>query len=203
MEATWHNEKWARHVPGPVMDETLDNIEHDDKRPPTLAEAVKEAHYVLGLYNEGGTDARAELEGEYGSEAQKAARAEVRQCKAFIKKYSNAAEQISKAGDDKIRLRLTPSIVNEWQVRCIGDVIPELKDLPLAPTISVTVSCCEEIAADCEFYLDPNGPETSIGERSAYRALLKQCKTALQAHSPASKPAKQAAHCGATVRQNA
>lgn len=97
MEATWRDEKWAKHVPSPLMDETLDNIESDDKRPPTLAAAVKEARYVLSLYNEGGTDARAELEGEYGKEAQKIARAEVRKCQAFIKKYSEAKNQTPQA----------------------------------------------------------------------------------------------------------
>lgn len=86
--ATWRNEKWAKDVPGPVMDETLDNIQTDDKRPPTLTDAVKEAQYVLGLYHEGGTLAQEELAGECGPEAQRRAEAEVRKCKAFIKKYS-------------------------------------------------------------------------------------------------------------------
>lgn len=84
----WRNEKWAKHVPGPIMDETLDNIQTDDRKPPTLAEAVKEANYVLGLYSEGGTDAQCELSGEYGEEAKRRATAEVKKCKAFIKKYS-------------------------------------------------------------------------------------------------------------------
>jgi hypothetical protein len=88
MQATWYDEKWAKDVPGPVMNETLDNIQRDDGRAPTLAEAVKEAHYVLSLYNEGGTMASDELAGECGPEAQKAAKAEVRKLRAFIKKYS-------------------------------------------------------------------------------------------------------------------
>lgn len=87
-QATWRSEKWAKDVPGPVMSETLDNIQTDDKRVPTLAEAVKEAQYVLGLYNEGGTQANEELAGEYGAAAKRAAQAEVRKCKAFIEKHS-------------------------------------------------------------------------------------------------------------------
>lgn len=39
-DETWRNEKWAKHVPGPVMSETLDNIQIDDKRVPTLEEAL-------------------------------------------------------------------------------------------------------------------------------------------------------------------
>jgi hypothetical protein len=86
--ATWRTEKWAKDVPGPVMNETLDNIQTDDKRPPTLEEAVKEAKYVLGLYSEGGTQAQEELAGEHGPQAKRGASAEVRKLKKFIAKYS-------------------------------------------------------------------------------------------------------------------
>lgn len=79
-----------------------------------------------------------------------------------------------------VTLNLSSTILNEWQVRCIGEVIPQLADVTYADKMTVSEECCKEIAADCEFYLDPNGPETTVGERSAYRSLLKQCKAALQ-----------------------
>lgn len=87
-QATWRSEKWSKDVPGPVMAETLDNIQNDAKKPPTLAEAVKEAQYVLGLYREGGTQAHAELAGEHGPDEQRLAKGEVRKCEAFIAKHS-------------------------------------------------------------------------------------------------------------------
>lgn len=71
------------------MSETLDNVQNDDKAPPTLVKAVQEAKYVLGLYAEGGTLAREELQGEHGPEAKRKAKAEVRKCEAFIKKYAS------------------------------------------------------------------------------------------------------------------
>lgn len=80
-----------------------------------------------------------------------------------------------------ITLNLTPSIQNEWSVRSIGGTIPELDiELPFPSTLQVSEECCREIIADCKFYLDPNGPDTTVGERSAYRALLAQCESALQ-----------------------
>ncbi|MEX3932104.1 hypothetical protein AB4Y32_09895 [Paraburkholderia phymatum] len=45
--------------------------------------------------------------------------------------------------------------------------------------VQVSEQCCREIAATCEFSLDPNGPDTTVGERSASRALLKRSKAAL------------------------
>jgi hypothetical protein len=86
--ATWRSEKWAKDVPGPLMTETLDNIQVDDKRPPTLAEAVEQAKYVLGLYRESGTLAQEELAGEHGPEAKRGAKAEMHKCEAFIAKHS-------------------------------------------------------------------------------------------------------------------
>ena len=78
-----------------------------------------------------------------------------------------------------MKLKISPTIANEWSVRCIGDVIPALAEVDLAqPTIEVDAMVAAEIAADCKFYLDPWGPETTVGERSAYRALLKQIEGA-------------------------
>lgn len=80
-----------------------------------------------------------------------------------------------------ISLKLSSTIQHEWEARSIGDTIPEL-DISerYPPVIKVSEQCCREIVADCRFALDPNGPETTVGERSAYRALLKQCETALR-----------------------
>lgn len=79
-----------------------------------------------------------------------------------------------------ISLKLSPTIQHEWAARSIGGTIPELDiAAPYPAVIQVSEQCCREIAEDCRFYLDPNGPETTVGERSAYRSLLKQCETAL------------------------
>jgi hypothetical protein len=87
---------------------------------------------------------------------------------------------ITKEKAHVITLKLTPTIRHEWASRSIGGVIPELDAMDLnASMVEVSEPCCREIAADCEFYLHPYGPDTTIGERSAYRALLKQCKAAL------------------------
>lgn len=91
LPATWRNEPWAKNVPGPLMTETLDNIQTDDRQVPTLVEAVKQARYVLSLYREGGTLAQEELAGEHGGDAKRRAQTEVRKCSAFIKLYSAAA----------------------------------------------------------------------------------------------------------------
>jgi len=79
-----------------------------------------------------------------------------------------------------VSLKLSATIQHEWAARSIGGSIPELDiEGPYSSLIEVSEQCCLEIAADCRFNLDPNGPETTVGERSAYRALLKQCETAL------------------------
>lgn len=85
---TWRSEPWAKDVPGPVMAETLDNVQMDDRYAPTQAEAVRQAQYVLSLYAESGTLAQQELAGEHGPDERRLAQSEVRKCKAFIAKYS-------------------------------------------------------------------------------------------------------------------
>lgn len=58
------------------------------------------------------------------------------------------------------RLKLSPTLRNEWRVRNIGETIPELDgacwDVP-AP--SFTAEVMRQIAADARFMLDPNGPD--------------------------------------------
>lgn len=73
-------------------------------------------------------------------------------------------------------LRISPAIRNEWQVRAITDVIPALENLPWEAenVILVDSSTAKEIRADCAHYIDPKAIEATIGERSAYRALMRQ-----------------------------
>jgi hypothetical protein len=73
-------------------------------------------------------------------------------------------------------LKITPSIRNEWQVRAIGGVVPALNALPWesANVIHVDARTASEIHADCAVYLDPRSAEALAGERSAYRALMRQ-----------------------------
>ena len=67
-----------------------------------------------------------------------------------------------------MQLKISPSIAHEYAVRSIFDCVggPGEYDLDAA-TIA-------EIKADAEFYTHPDGPDTTIGERSAYRGLLTQ-----------------------------
>ena len=77
-------------------------------------------------------------------------------------------------------LKISPSIRNEWQVRSIGDVIPALNSLPwgVRSVVHVDAQTAKEIHADCAFYIDPKAVDASVGERSAYRALMRQIDAA-------------------------
>ena len=69
---------------------SLRNISEDDKRELstyTKQEIVDEAKWVLSIFNESGTISNEILNGEYGKFDQSIARKEVKQLKAFIKKY--------------------------------------------------------------------------------------------------------------------
>lgn len=76
------------------------------------------------------------------------------------------------------RLKLSPTMRNEWQVRGIGDVIPALDGYAGEEAVLVDAAVLKEIAADCRFYIDPKAVDATAGERAAYRALLKQCEEA-------------------------
>jgi hypothetical protein len=77
--------------------------------------------------------------------------------------------------EPNMRLSISDSIVNEWQTRAISDVIPRLADIDFTNgAIEVDDALAQEIAADCRWYIDPDAVEATVGERSAYRALLKQ-----------------------------
>lgn len=73
-------------------------------------------------------------------------------------------------------VKLSETIRNEWLVRCIGDVIPELEgacwNVPVAALSADTVRA---IAADARWMMDPRNVDTYPGERAAYRALAAQC----------------------------
>lgn len=74
-----------------------------------------------------------------------------------------------------IAIKISPTIRNEWHVRCIGDVIPSLNGVCWdKPVISVTETTAREIANDCRFYADPNAIDATAAERRAYRAWLSQ-----------------------------
>lgn len=74
-----------------------------------------------------------------------------------------------------IELKISPTIANEWSVRCIGDVIEGIPDYPYSGGyINVPVDVAKSILADCQFYTDKDGPDTTAGERRAYTALANQ-----------------------------
>jgi len=75
-----------------------------------------------------------------------------------------------------MKIKISPTIAYEYDVRAIFDCIrgPGVYDLD-----DETIT---EIKEDAEFYTHPDGPDTTIGERSAYRGLLVQiAKAARQA----------------------
>lgn len=88
----------------------------------------------------------------------------------------------SETSQQSCRLVLTAAIVHEWESRCIGDVIPWLSAMTWeAGAVDVPAHVAREIEADCAFYLDRDGPDSTVGERSAYRGLRQQVNRALAA----------------------
>ena len=74
-----------------------------------------------------------------------------------------------------MKLKISKAIANEWDSRGIGEVIPALDMVDRrASEIEVSPEVASEIAADCRFYIDPEAVDATVGERSAYRALLRQ-----------------------------
>lgn len=74
-----------------------------------------------------------------------------------------------------MKLRISATMANEWAVRCIGDVIEGMPEFEYSGgELNVSDDVAKQIAADCEYMIDRDGPDMTIGERSAYRALLKQ-----------------------------
>lgn len=90
---SWRDQPWADKVPYELA-VSLDNFQQDDKSAPSLAVAVEEAGYVVGLHSEGGTESHAMLSGERGEDAQKEARKTVKDCRAFIRRHKNAVAAV-------------------------------------------------------------------------------------------------------------
>jgi hypothetical protein len=86
----WRAQPWATKVPYELA-VSLDNFEHDDRRQPTLAQAVEEARYIIGLHSEGGTESHAMFTGERGEEEQAEAKKTVKDCRNFIKRHEDVA----------------------------------------------------------------------------------------------------------------
>lgn len=82
-------------------------------------------------------------------------------------------------------LKITSAIRNEWQVRGISDVVPALAEIAwdVDNVIFVDAATAREIRADCAFQMDPRAVDANLGERSAYRALLRQIDSASAASS--------------------
>ncbi len=79
-------------------------------------------------------------------------------------------------------LHISPAIANEWNVRCIGDVIPALADQSIeAGKLQVSEPVLREILADCKFMVDPKCVDASAAERAAYRGLLQQIEKQIAA----------------------
>lgn len=79
-----------------------------------------------------------------------------------------------------MRLKITPTMRNEWQVRCITDMIPALAELPWESenAVEIDAGTANEIRADCAWYIDPKAVDATAGERAAYRAMLRQIDAA-------------------------
>ena len=84
------------------------------------------------------------------------------------------------AEEKTMLLKITTSIRNEWLVRSIGDVVPALNSIAweTESVIQVDAQTAKEIHADCAFYIDPRAVDASVGERAAYRALMRQIDAA-------------------------
>ena len=80
-----------------------------------------------------------------------------------------------------MRLKITPTMRNEWQVRSITDVIPALAELPweTSNVVDVDTRIANEIRADCAWYIDPKAVDATAGERAAYRSMPRQIDAAL------------------------
>ena len=79
-----------------------------------------------------------------------------------------------------MRLKITPAMRSEWQVRGITDVIPALAELPWEAenAVEVDAGTANEIRADCAWYINPKAVDATVGERAAYRALMRQIDAA-------------------------
>ena len=70
-----------------------------------------------------------------------------------------------------MRLLLSHTIRHEWQVRCIGDVVPGLAAYGGEAHVDIDAHTAQDIAADCRFQADPKAIDQPSGVRLAYEAL--------------------------------
>ena len=77
-------------------------------------------------------------------------------------------------------LKLSATVRNEWRVRCIADVIPQLDGAQWDVSVfSTDLQTVRDILADADFMGNPRNVDTYPAERAAYRALAKQCRAIL------------------------
>lgn len=70
-----------------------------------------------------------------------------------------------------MRVLLSHTIRREWQVRCIGDVVPGLAAYGGEAHVDIDADTARDIAADCRFQADPKAIDQPPGVRLAYEAL--------------------------------
>lgn len=99
---------------------------------------------------------------------------------AVPEKFKKGRKAVGSSTGKLIRLRITPTLRNEWQVRDITAVIPALANVPWETlnVVEVDTAIAREIRADCAWYIDPKAVDATAGERAAYRAMLRQIEAA-------------------------
>lgn len=84
-----------------------------------------------------------------------------------------------------IRLRITPTIVEEWVTRGIADVIPNLPDAALdGGNVSIPIHVARAILMDCDAFGEDGDVDKDLRPivRLAYLALACQIRMALDSH---------------------
>lgn len=71
-----------------------------------------------------------------------------------------------------MRLLLSITIRNEWQARCIADLVPGLAGYAGESHIDIDASTAKSVAQDCRFQVSSQGIDHSEPVRQAYHALL-------------------------------
>lgn len=84
-----------------------------------------------------------------------------------------------------IRLRITPTIVNEWATRGIADIIPNLPDVAFdGGNVSMPIDVARALLVDCDSYGDGRQGHKDLPPivRLAYLSLACQIRMALASH---------------------
>jgi len=80
---------------------------------------------------------------------------------------------------DRVSVKISATIANEWASRGIHDVVPDLPDWDYnGCVLQLPLSVAREVLADCEFNGNSrSGPEDMPpGTRRAYQALAKRLR---------------------------